>query len=514
MLKYDLPDLGYKYKGAATTKKYKHEVLGWEITDIPIEIDKEIVEKEISKVLNTICALEIPTSYQCNLRCKYCYIDDPRMKNKKVSKDVVTKILINAEKMLPKLSKEYINNDKKRIAHISPWGAEPLANVDTLDAIYEFCHEVYGKDKYTVGTSTNGTIWSGRVQNFLKNLMEDNAINNIQISLDGPQYIQDNNRPYTNGKGSFEDIKQFVYNFDEFTRSFNNKRSFRHFCSTIHLQDDDFAERWRDAAIFFSEPNTWHTTLPFLPMRMSGEDMYGKEEISKFVNAQKMVLEVIKNRAKQGLTVLDFYTAKLFENIDCKSRNAFPFCSAMNTQIGVNIDGGMYPCHGAMTQPTYKPWLWFGNLFERTLDYSKIKRNIHYQFNSWSRAKCTDCQIYHYSSGSICWSCAPHNLSVSGEPTIDNLMKCKAYTKSFPYWVEIAKMNIKGNPILDEIDMPHPVKQSKNTLQCIKQDMHFDRNFDGIISKSVNKICDCDIDIQNMYYADWWWDRNNHYKDV
>jgi uncharacterized protein len=505
MLKYDLTDLGYEYKGAATTKSYKHEVLGWEITDIPVDITKETVEREITNFLNKICALEIPTSYQCNLRCKYCYIDDPRLKNKKVSKESVTKILVDSEQMLPKFNKDSVTKNNR--AHFSPWGAEPFMNIDTLEAIYEYAHETYGEDKYIIGTSTNGTIWSDRIKTFFQNLINDKGLKDIQVSLDGPEWVQDSNRPYVNGKGSFRDIENFVMNFYDLQNDLDIQKGLIHFCSTIHLQDKDFDKKWEAAAEFFSEPNQWWTSLPSLPMRMSGEDMYGEDEINRFVNAQKLALEVIKKRADQDITVVDFYTQKLFGNVDCRSKNAFPFCSAMNSQIGVDIEGSLYPCHGAMTQPKFKPWLWFGNLFNKTIHYTKLIRNIHYQFNSWNRGKCTTCEIYHYTSGSVCWSCAPHNLSVSGEPSMDNIMKCKAYAESFPYWVEAAKMNI-DNPILDEIE-PHNIKQSKNRLESINNGMHFDRNYDGIIASSVEKICNCDIDINNMYYNDTWWTYDN-----
>ena len=90
---------------------------------------------------------------------------------------------------------------------------------------------------------------------------------------------------------------------------------------------------------------------------------------------------------------MDYYTSKLFETVSCTSRNANPFCSAMDTQVAIDLDGSIYPCHGPITTPTYKPWLWFGNLFDKTISYTKWVRNIHYQFTQWNKAKCTDCPV-------------------------------------------------------------------------------------------------------------------------
>jgi radical SAM protein with 4Fe4S-binding SPASM domain len=292
-------------------------------------------------------------------------------------------------------------------------------------------------------------------------------------------------------------------------KELNLKQKIDHFCSTIHLQDDDFADMWIAAARFFSEPDQWHTSLPSLPMRMSGEDMYGEREVEKFVDAQRRLLELAKERAKQGIMLVDFYSMKLFGNVDCKSRNAFPFCSALNSQIGIDIDGSIYPCHGAITTPIWKPFLWIGNIFDKVISYTKLMRNLDYQYNNWNRAKCSSCTVYHYSSGSICWSCAPHNLAITGEPTIDNILKCKAYNESFKYWVEIAKMNI-NNDILKEIDSSIPELEAKNKIDSIRQGMHYNRNYDGIIAASVKKIQGKDIDIKDQYYSNNWWNFDDY----
>jgi uncharacterized protein len=502
MLKYDLTDLGYKYKGAATTKSYDIEYMKWNITNIPIHIDRSTVESDFKHFIDRIYVFSVPTSYQCNLSCKYCYIEDPRMKNKDVSKERILKILENIKEMFPKAQSD---NDK---IHISFCCAEPFMNMDTLETVHEFGLENY-KNRFEYDITTNGTIWSERVEKFLMSAKD--MTKRIQISLDGPQHIQDINRPYRNGKGSFKDVENFTKNLILLYYDMNID-NVHHLASTVHLQNLNFAENWRDAAIFFSEPNTWHTTLPYLPMRMSGENM-NDEEIKRFVNAQKMLLEVIKNRANEGVLALDFYTSNLFGNVSCKTPKCFPGCSSMNTEISIDIDGGMYPCHGALTRLTYKPWLWFGNLFDKTIDYSKFKRNLHYQFGIWNRAKCTDCQIYHYTSGSmnVCWTCAPRSLTAFNEPFIDSLTMCKAHNEGLPYWVEIAKMNITGNPILDEIDIP--IKLSENTLN-VEIDEDFDKYFDNIISTSIKKLYGKKIENNDCHYDDTWWKWDTYFDEV
>ncbi|MBU0847674.1 4Fe-4S cluster-binding domain-containing protein [Patescibacteria group bacterium] len=511
MLKYDLDDLGYQYRGAASTKLDKMEIGPWTIIDIPQHVDN--VEQEVKTFLDKIVAVEIPTSLKCNLRCKYCYISDPRMKNKEVSKEIVTKILEEFSKKFPK----WIDNKDK--VFISPWGAEPFMNIDTLEACYEFLHEKYGKDKYVLGTSTNGTIWSKRTSEWFTNLINDNALRDIQISLDGPPEVHDRYRPLAGGKPTFKLIESFSKNFFDLMKELGVKEKKHHFCSTIHLLDPEFPNMWTKAAEFFSEPNQWYTSLPNLPMRMSGEDLYSVREIERFIEAQKLILEVIRKRAKEGINVIDFYTSKLFMDIQCRTKNAFPFCSAMNSQLGIDVDGSIYPCHGPITTPEYKPYLWIGNLFDGVISYSKLKRNLYYQYGSiWNRAKCVSCPIYHYSSGSICWSCPPHNLAVTGEPSIDNVLKCIAYTESFPYWIEIAKINGINNKILEELPKEYNIRPKDINKNSLKIDYskfnHYDRNYDGIIDKAVNKVCGKDLDTRDLFYTDKWWKFDNFLKEA
>lgn len=55
------------------------------------------------------------------------------------------------------------------------------------------------------GIITNGTILNPEIISFLKE-----NITSLTVSIDGPKDINDENRVYSNGKGSYETIKQFI----------------------------------------------------------------------------------------------------------------------------------------------------------------------------------------------------------------------------------------------------------------------------------------------------------------
>jgi len=519
MNKYDLPDIGIKYKGVASVPTRTIEWCGLNIIDVPVDVPDQEAISFVKNFINNIVALEVPTSLVCNLRCVYCYIDDPRMKNKYVTRDQVFKILDNASEMFPGLSKD--ENIRKSISrsrkdakvYLSPWGAEPFMNIPTLEMMYEFAHEYYGKNNYELSTSTNGTIWNKRVEQFFTNLYNDGAFKDIQISLDGPKWLQDKARPHANGQGSYDKIEEFSIYLKKLMKSLGYDKKPLHYCSTIHLVDDNFVSNWIAAAEFFSTPNEWFTSLPVLPMRMSGEDMQNEDHVQKFVEAQRLMADLVKKRAKQGITVCDFYTFKLFGNISAHSINAFPYCSALNTQIGIDIDGSIYPCHGPVTTPSYKPFLWFGNVFEKVISYRQLFRNFSYQYGTlWTRGKCTTCPLFNFASGNLCWSCPAHNLAITGEPSIDSAVRCVAYNESFKYWVEIAKITL-DNPILKDIpydwynDSTLNMKEFKNKkIKVLRDKMHFDMEYDAMMANAISRF---DImerrDAGKFGMVDSWW---------
>jgi len=517
---YDISDLGYDYKNIASVPSKKIKLGKWTITDIPVDIPDEKAYNIVKNFLDGIVALEIPTSLKCNLRCEYCYITDPRMKNKNVKEEDILKILNSSAEMLPEFNHVDKNKKRKKKLYFSPWGAEPMCN-DNIEVLYEYAHEHYGKGNYSIHTSTNGTIWNERIGKLFDNLIDDGAMQSIQVSLDGPESLQNKQRPFTDGSPSYDKIKSFVHHLIDLQKEKKIKNRLYNFCSTIHLIDDNFADNWIAAAEFFSEPNKWYTSLPSMPMRMSGEDMKDNNYIIRFIEAQRRFNELARKKIKQGILCIDFYTAKLFNNIQNRSKNAFPFCSAMNSQIAIDFDGSMYPCHGPITTPKNKAFLWYGNIFDKEISFKKLYRNMNYQYGSiWTRVKCKDCELFHFSGGDICWTCPTHNLAMTGEPSIDGIPRCIAYQESFKYWADLAKLCI-DSPIVDALPdnitndlMCNREHINEETIKKFKVDlkkMHFDPRFNGLIINSNDKFNCLNCRDGNVDLYDTWWDMDNYY---
>ncbi len=53
--------------------------------------------------------------------------------------------------------------------------------------------------------TTNGTLLTREIAGFLK----ENGVT-VCLSIDGPREIQDRNRPYASGRGSYEDVTRGI----------------------------------------------------------------------------------------------------------------------------------------------------------------------------------------------------------------------------------------------------------------------------------------------------------------
>lgn len=175
-------------------KKLKKEGL---LRNNPIKLLKHPESDNLENLLQRkLSNITLQITQQCNLRCKYCpysgtYIN--RRHNDKVM-DFET-----AQKAIDFLLMHSI--DSKKI-NFSFYGGEPLLEIDLIKQCVDYIKANFKGKKITYSLTTNGTLLSDEITEFL--------INNdfvITISIDGPKEIHDSNRIFAiNGEGSFDSV--------------------------------------------------------------------------------------------------------------------------------------------------------------------------------------------------------------------------------------------------------------------------------------------------------------------
>ncbi len=130
----------------------------------------------------------------CNLRCNYCYIEK---RNVRMSISIAEKIIDFAFKNTP--------SDKK--IDIGFFGGEPLLEFELIKVVTEMIerHPSYDQERLELSITTNGTIFSAEIAEFLK--MHRIV---LCLSCDGPHNVQDKFRRFSSGMGSSEVVENTI----------------------------------------------------------------------------------------------------------------------------------------------------------------------------------------------------------------------------------------------------------------------------------------------------------------
>lgn len=169
-------------------------------------MEKQFEYKEEYGWLTHIC-LNITDA--CPLACKYCFVEqNPHYMTLDIAKKIVYFLLEN----LKKKNKKFNKNKK---AHITYFGGEPTLMWDEI--IVPLTNWIKENDfPIDFSITTNGVLLNEERIKFLY----ENRIYPL-LSIDGDKITQNFNRPFHNGNGSFDKIKDnipiLLYYFPELT---------------------------------------------------------------------------------------------------------------------------------------------------------------------------------------------------------------------------------------------------------------------------------------------------------
>lgn len=139
----------------------------------------------------SITAIVKPTT-DCNLNCIYCYEDKSRHQKICMDHNTLKHVIVKFV--------EY-NGTYKETQFI--WhGGEPLLMGRTFfDRIVEIQKELTSSFRIRNGVQTNGTLLTKDFINFFKEWEFS-----VGISVDGPKWLHNTQRPYIDGQGSFDNL--------------------------------------------------------------------------------------------------------------------------------------------------------------------------------------------------------------------------------------------------------------------------------------------------------------------
>lgn len=268
------------------------------------------VEANNRKIIERIT---LHVANDCNLRCKYCFADGGDYGQ--------TRNLMTEE--TAKCFVDFCINEFEQIKKIVFFGGEPMLNVQIMEII---CNRFrYYKEKNVITyvpkfvIITNGTVLTPSIIDFLKK-----NICSITVSIDGPQKINDFNRIYQNGKGSYERIAKFIH-------------TIRQECNLPIQYEATFTQAHID-------------------------NHYSYEDIAKFLEEEfKIEGSIVNEKSLDIKYLLDFWSSVDYEYLKRTNLKYLPndfwrvlyciannktnnMCHIIDKSFAVGVDGTIYAC--------------------------------------------------------------------------------------------------------------------------------------------------------------------------
>jgi uncharacterized protein len=183
------------------------------LTRLSLEEEENLLARLAMKMherrLKQMPSYIIMPTYDCNLRCSYCFQDHMRTDSKfghllrTMSTDVVDRIF-KSMREIERLHGMKEDSDEARDRTIGFFGGEPLlaANRSIIEYILQKARELGGASFWAVSNATELDAY--------KDLLSKEQIGNVQITLDGTPAEHDRRRVYPDGSGSFVKIERNI----------------------------------------------------------------------------------------------------------------------------------------------------------------------------------------------------------------------------------------------------------------------------------------------------------------
>jgi len=327
----------------------------------------------------------------CNLRCVYCYGEGGEYGHKG---NMEEKTAFQGVDWLIKQS------GKAKKIHVGFFGGEPFLNFPLMQKIVDYARKKTNEVDKNVDfhATTNGTLLDEKQINFL----QDQDIT-VMISFDGPEEIQDAQRPFAGGKGSYDFILPKIKNLLAVRPQTPGH--------AVLMEGTD-PQKVKEALkeIGFAEVSITPASDCMLTCdaknSKSGRNLQNVFELLD--QETNSWLEGIKARDSQTLKQLKT-SSELYQGLLSFSHNSkryFP-CGAGRGLTGISSEGDIYLCHRFVGMDEYK----LGNIFDK-----HIQRDEYLKSPIAFVEECSICPARYYCGGSCRYDNAASTGSVFKPP--------------------------------------------------------------------------------------------------
>lgn len=345
-----------------------------------------IVDAFLSKKVGN---LVLQVTQDCNLRCKYC-VYSGNYYNRVHSK----------HKMSEEIALRAVDFFMERSSAVeSPiigfYGGEPFLEFELIKKVVNYVNDAYADRNCGFNLTTNLTLLNDEI---IKFVIKNNV--NIMISIDGPEQIQNRNRVFESGKGSFDTVVEKAKKFKEANKDFFLKCH----TNTVIAPDTEYEQIYD----FFDNDALFGP----LPSRISTISDSGVKEKAvyndRFFEIQrrenfKQLLEMMGEiKTKSASQVFAGYRGdlkKTFTQLKTAGMQGVKVshpggpCMPGARKLFVDIYGNFYPCEKISEEKCFQIGnLWDGFDKERIKELLNVAKYTEDECKScWAFAYCTTC---------------------------------------------------------------------------------------------------------------------------
>ena len=326
----------------------------------------------VKKQKTVVKALCLHIAHDCNLACKYCFAEEGEYHGRRA--------LMSYEVGKKALDFLIANSGNRHNLEVDFFGGEPLMNWQVVKDLVAYGREqekLYDKHfRFTL--TTNGVLLNDEIQEFLNKEMD-----NVVISLDGRKEINDQMRPFRNGKGSYDLI---VPKFQKLAESRNQEKYYIR--GTFTRNNLDFS----NDIMHFADLGFKQMSIE--PVVGDESDPYAirEEDLPQIMEEYDKLAQMMIAREKEGKGFNFFHFMIDLNGGPCVYKR-MSGCGSGTEYLAVTPWGDLYPCHQFVGQEDFL----MGNV-----DEGIKKPEIADDFrdcNVYSKDKCRDCFAKFYCSG-------------------------------------------------------------------------------------------------------------------
>ncbi|KAB3537274.1 thioether cross-link-forming SCIFF peptide maturase [Alkaliphilus pronyensis] len=317
-------------------------------------------------------ALCLHVSHDCNIRCRYCFASQGDFKGNRLLMDID----------VGRRSIDFLlnNSGNRRNLEVDFFGGEPLMNFEVVKAIVEYGREKekeYGKNiRFT--TTTNGVLLNDENMDFINKNMD-----NVVLSIDGREEINDYMRYTVNGKGTYETIVPKLLKMAEarghqnyYVRGTFTRHNLDFSEDVLHLADLGFKNISVEPVV--AEPHHDYAIR--------------EEDLPKvFKHYEALADEYVKRHYdNKGFSFFHFMID--LHQGPCVIKR-ISGCGAGSEYIAVTPEGDIYPCHQFVGNTDFI----IGSVLDNTLN--KEMYDSFSEAHVYNKEKCNSCWAKFYCSG-------------------------------------------------------------------------------------------------------------------